>query len=94
MGRLTRFWDWGLIRAGRKPSEYRHDDQPSACELVIADDGVSVIDRSGGAESSEQIVRRNWTVKDFSGLLESRSFFGKDCHPRVHDLDDMVRTDS
>src|SRR5262249_27001232 len=47
-----------LIRAGRSSPEDRHDDQPPIRQLIVADDGITVVARfARAAESPEHVVR-------------------------------------
>ena len=93
MGRVAGMRRRGIVLPGGQATEDGHDDQPAIGQLVVADDGVAVVDLPGVSEALEKIVGRNGAVEHLSGRIEARALLGEDRHSRVDDLDDMVRPD-
>ena len=94
LGRLAGPPRFRLVRTLSAASERRHHDKPAVGQLIIADDGVAIVDRfAGAAEALEESVGRNRTVKRLAGGIELLAFLGKDGHSRIDDLKYMVRPD-
>lgn len=83
-----------LIRPLGAAPENRHHDQPAIGELVIANDGVSVIRRLARApETSEDGIGGDGTVQNLASRFELFAFLRKDRHPRIDDLEDVIQAD-
>ena len=80
-----------LIRPRRSPREDRHDDQPAIGQLVVADDGVTVVARLAWAgESLEDVVRGHRSIKHPAGGVEHRTLLREGRHARIHGLHDVI----
>src|SRR6266540_5562836 len=82
-----------LIRPNGSTSKDWHDDEPAFGQLIVAHHRIAVV--TGFAlptKTSEHCIRHYWSVQYLPGHLKALSLLRKDCHPRVHDLHDMVRS--
>jgi hypothetical protein len=90
MCRLTRFACGRLIFPRGKTPENRHNNQPSVGELVIAHDGVSVVDLPNISKTFEYVICYDRAIEHHSGRVKARPLFCEDRHPGVHDLDYVI----
>src|SRR5690349_2115586 len=81
-----------LIRPYRRTPKDRHHDQPATRELVIANNGVTVVLRfTRTTEALKDRIRDDRPVEDLPRLGIFLTSLGKYRHAGVHDLNDVVR---
>src|SRR4029434_9866284 len=82
-----------LIRSRRAATKDRHDDQPAIGELIVANDGITIVGGlASAAESFEDRIRSHRAIDNLAGRLELFALLRKDGDARVDDLKDMVAT--